>query len=118
MFLKGEFGQVSLDDLRKKFHLTPARLRKLLDVLMERKTIVEARDGFLLHSRWLDDVVKKVRASGKRELTVADFKALTGLTRKYAIPLLELLDGMGVTRRKGAVRDILKSPPRSGPSAR
>jgi len=107
-FLKGEFGQVSLDDIRRKFHLTPARLRRLLDLLVERKTIVEARDGFLLHSRWLDDVVKKVRASGKRELTVADFKALTGLTRKYAIPLLELLDGMGVTRRKGAVRDILK----------
>jgi selenocysteine-specific elongation factor len=108
LFLKGEFGQVSLDDIRKKFHLTPARLRKLLGVLMERKTIVEGRDGFLLHSRWLEDVVKKVRASGKRELTVADFKALTGLTRKYAIPLLELLDEMGVTRRKGSVRDILR----------
>jgi len=52
--------------------------------------------------------VAKLRASGRRELTVADFKALTGLSRKYAIPLLELLDEMGVTRRKGAVRDILK----------
>jgi hypothetical protein len=39
---------------------------------------------------------------------VADFKAMTGLSRKYSIPLLELLDSLGVTRRKGSVRDILK----------
>jgi selenocysteine-specific elongation factor len=108
MFLKGDFGQVSIDDIRKKLRLTPPRLQRLLGVLMERKTIVEGPDGFLLHSKWLEDVVRKVRASGNRELTVADFKALTGLTRKYAIPLLELLDEMGVTRRKGATRDILK----------
>jgi selenocysteine-specific elongation factor len=108
MFLKGEFGQATLDEVRKKFHLTPAKLRSLLAVLAERKKIVEGRDGFILHSRWLDDVVTKIRSTGRKELTVADFKALTGLTRKYAIPLLELLDEMGVTRRKGAVRDILK----------
>jgi selenocysteine-specific elongation factor len=108
MFLKGKFGQVSLDEIRKQFRLSPGKLQTLLAVLMERKTIVEGPDGFILHSRWLDDVVKKVRASGKKELTVADFKAMTGLTRKYAIPLLELLDEMGVTRRKGAVRDILR----------
>ena len=108
LFLEGEFGQVSLDDLRRRFHLSPVRLQRLLAVLMERRKIVEGRDGFILHSHWLDEVVDKLRTLGLRELTVADFKALTGLTRKYAIPLLELLDEMGVTRRKGAVRDILK----------
>lgn len=108
LFLEGEFGQVSLDDLRRRFRLNPVRLQRLLAVLMERKKIVEGRDGFIIHSRWLDEVVAKLRASGRKELTVADFKTLTGLSRKYAIPLLELLDEMGVTRRKGAVRDILK----------
>jgi hypothetical protein len=38
---------------------------------------------------------------------VADFKEMTGLTRKYVIPLLELLDQRGVTRRIGAKREIL-----------
>jgi selenocysteine-specific elongation factor len=108
MFLRGEFGEVSLDEIRKRLHLRPGKLQTLLAVLAERKKIVEGRDGFILHSRWLEDVVKKIHASGKKELTVAEFKSLTGLTRKYAIPLLELLDEMGITRRKGAVRDILK----------
>jgi hypothetical protein len=40
-------------------------------------------------------------------LTVGEFKDLTGLSRKFAIPLLELLDEMGVTRRRGATREIL-----------
>jgi selenocysteine-specific elongation factor len=108
LFLQGEFGQVSLDDIRREFRLSPVKLQRLLAVLMERKKIVEGRDGFILHSRWLDEVVEKIRASGRKELTVAEFKAMTGLTRKYAIPLLELLDEMGVTHRMGAVRVILK----------
>ena len=108
LFLQGEFGQVSLDEIRRTFRLSPGKLQRLLAVLMERKKIVEGRDGFILHSRWLDEVVEKIRAPGRRELTVAEFKAMTGLSRKYAIPLLELLDEMGVTRRMGAVRVILK----------
>jgi selenocysteine-specific elongation factor len=107
MVLSGELGSVSLEDIRAKLRLTPGKLQTLLAVLTERKKIVEGIDGFILHSRWLDEIVRKVRGSGKRELTIADFKAMTGLSRKYSIPLLELLDSMGVTRRKGSVRDIL-----------
>lgn len=108
LILEGEFGRASLDGLSRRLRLSPGRLQRLLAELMERKKIVEGRDGFIVHQRWLDEVVEKVRGSGRRELTVADFKALTGLTRKYAIPLLELLDEMGVTRRRGAVRDVLR----------
>jgi selenocysteine-specific elongation factor len=107
MVLRGELGSVTFDDLRATFKLTPAKLQTLLSVLAERKKIVEGIEGFILHSRWLDEVIRKIRNSGKRELTVADFKGMTGLSRKYSIPLLELLDSMGVTRRKGSVRDIL-----------
>ena len=107
MVLSGELGSVTLDDVRTKLRLAPGKLQTLLAVLAERKKIVEGIDGFILHSRWLDEIIRKVRGSGKRELTVADFKVMTGLSRKYSIPLLELLDSMGVTRRKGSVRDIL-----------
>jgi len=108
MVLSGELGSVTLDDVRARLSLTPGKLQTLLAVLAERKKIVEGIDGFILHSRWLDEIIAKVRGSGKRELTVAEFKAMTGLSRKYSIPLLELLDSLGVTRRKGSIRDILK----------
>lgn len=115
MLLKGGFGAVAIDEIKDRFRLSKGKLEALLTVLTERKKIVEGRDGYILHSRWLDDLVAKLRGSGRRELSVADFKAMTGLTRKFAIPLLELLDEMGVTRRKGASREILKPRRASGP---
>lgn len=105
--LKGEFHSLSFEDLRKRFRLSSKKLDKLLSFLIERKKIVQGKDGLILHSKWLDEIILRIEKSGKRELAVADFKELTGLTRKYAIPLLELLDQMGVTRRKGRIREIL-----------
>ncbi len=107
MCYKGEFHSVSIEDLRRTFRLSPVRLNRLLELLIERKKVIQGKDGFLIHSRWLDEIVFQVQNSGKRELTVLDFKNMTGLSRKYAIPLLELLDQMGVTRRKGPRREIL-----------
>jgi len=103
----GEFRSISLKELQKIFRLSLTRLNRMLSFLIERKKIVQGKDGFLIHSRWLDEIIWRLKESGKRELTVSDFKRMTGLSRKYAIPLLELLDQMGVTRRKGDVRLIL-----------
>lgn len=105
--LKGEFHLYSFKDLQQHFHCSEKKLHKMLSFLIERKKIIQGKDGLLIHSRWLDEIISKIRKSGKREMSVADFKELTGLTRKFAIPLLELLDQMGVTRRKGSLREVL-----------
>lgn len=105
---QAEFRSVSLEDLRKRFRLSSDKLNTMLSMLIERKKIVQGKDRFFLHSRWLDEIIQKIRKSGQKELSVSDFKEMTGLTRKYAIPLLELLDQMGITRRVGSTREILK----------
>lgn len=107
MCLKGDFRLFSLEELRRHFKLTTNKLDWMLSLLIERKKIVQGKDGLLLHSQWIDEIIRSLKKSKKKELTVAEFKELTGLTRKYAIPLLELLDQMGVTRRKGSLREIL-----------
>jgi selenocysteine-specific elongation factor len=49
-----------------------------------------------------------VRRKGQsNRLNVGVFKEITGLSRKYAIPLLEYLDRERVTRRQGDERIIL-----------
>jgi len=107
MYLSGEFQSVSLDEIRKRLHLSEAKAQKLLSFLVERKKVVQGKDGFMLHSSWLEEIISKIRALDRKELSVPEFKNMTGLSRKYAIPLLELLDEMGVTHRKGPVREIL-----------
>ena len=42
-----------------------------------------------------------------KEFSVGDFKSLFGLSRKWAIPLLEHLDSIGFTRRVGNSRQIV-----------
>ena len=44
------------------------------------------------------------REAGSRGLTVSGFRQSMGTSRKYAVPLLELLDARGITRRVGDVR--------------
>ena len=54
----------------------------------------------------LKDDVRKRWAPGAR-LDVGAIKELTGLSRKYVIPLLEYLDRERVTRRQGADRTVI-----------
>jgi len=42
--------------------------------------------------------------AGREGFTVSSFRQSLGTSRKYAVPLLELLDARGVTRRVGDVR--------------
>jgi len=107
MTIKGELQSVPMEELKKRFHLSSKRINQLLSILIERKKIVQGQDGFILHSSWLDELIQKIRGSGKAELSVLEFKQMTGLTRKYAIPLLELLDQIGVTRKVGSKHLIL-----------
>jgi selenocysteine-specific elongation factor len=65
---------------------------------------------FVFHADSIEDLKTRVRAQKPINPTmdVAVFKEITGgLTRKYAIPLLEYLDSERVTRRTGNDREIL-----------
>jgi selenocysteine-specific elongation factor len=114
MYLEGEFRSVSLGEMQKRFGLSKKKLDRLMSFLVERRKIVLGKDGFLLHSKWLDELIRELMSSGKTELSVSDFKQMTGLTRKYAIPLLELLDQKGVTRRKASTREIIRGRENEG----
>lgn len=107
---QGDPTALSLDQLQVTLRLTPEKLERLLSVLTESRKVVRGKDGFFVQSGWLGEIVAKVRAQPKREISISDFKAITGLSRKYAIPLLELLDEMGVTRRVGETREVLPPP--------
>lgn len=102
-------GDVLLgEDIRAGLHVTPQKFESLATILSDRKRIVRTKENFILLRPWLDEVIARVRASGKSELAVGAFKEITGLSRKFAIPLLELLDEWGITRRSGSFREIVR----------
>ena len=70
---------------------------------------IKLSDELVFHRSALEDLRKRLAAQKAKSATidVATFKELTGVSRKYAIPLLEYLDRERVTRRVGDKRQIL-----------
>jgi selenocysteine-specific elongation factor len=92
-----------------KLKVDRARAVKLLLLLLRQKVLVRLSADLVFHHSalaWLRARLLEQKAKDPR-LTVATFKEITGLSRKYAIPLLEYLDRERVTRRDGADRIIL-----------
>jgi selenocysteine-specific elongation factor len=80
-----------------------------MTLLLRDKTLIKVSDDLVFHRSALEELRKDI-ASIKQQspkIDVARFKDLTGVSRKYAIPLLEYLDRERVTRRVGDERVIL-----------
>jgi selenocysteine-specific elongation factor len=86
------------------------RSEKLLQLLLREKALHRVTPELVFHREALAELRTKLaafkKAKGER-ISVPAFKDLTGITRKYAIPLLEYLDRERVTRRQGDERVIL-----------
>jgi selenocysteine-specific elongation factor len=84
--------------------------RKVLQVLIDAGQLVRVDGEMFFHVSALDELKKNLRAHAIKEpsIDVPTFKDLAGVSRKYAIPLLEYLDRERVTRREGDRRVILQ----------
>jgi selenocysteine-specific elongation factor len=85
--------------------------RKILQLLIDAGTLVRVSQELLFHHEALEGLVEKLRRyadehSPERLIDVAAFKDLAGVSRKYAIPLLEYFDRQRITRRAGDRRII------------
>jgi selenocysteine-specific elongation factor len=86
-----------------------ARAQKIVTLLLREKVLVKISEELVFHRSALEEL-RRVVATQKAispKMDVAKFKELTGVSRKYAIPLLEHLDRERVTRRVGDAREIL-----------
>jgi selenocysteine-specific elongation factor len=85
-------------------------LRDVLGRLVYQGKVVKIKGDMYFSGRHIEEFKKTVRERliQKKEMLPADFKALTGLSRKYMIPLLEHLDEIKLTIRTGDKR-VLRS---------
>lgn len=91
--------------------LTPAHGRKLFQLLLNGGELVKISEEFYFNSREVEALVEKLKAfaagTSDRLVDVPKFKEIAGISRKYAIPLLEYFDREKVTRRAGDKRIVL-----------
>jgi selenocysteine-specific elongation factor len=90
--------------------LTSDRVQKVFRMLLARGEIVKVSDEFYFSAAAISDIVDKLREyaadNSDRLIDMAAFKELAGISRKYAIPLLEYLDREKITLRVGDKRTI------------
>jgi selenocysteine-specific elongation factor len=99
----------ALQDVLTGLKIDKMRAQKIVTLLLREKLLIKISDQLVFHRSALDHLRKQIAAYKNKSLTidVAQFKALTGVSRKYAIPLLEYLDRERVTKRVGDQRQLL-----------
>src|SRR5208283_1105966 len=99
----------ALQEVLGGLRIDKTRAQKIVTLLLRDKVLIKISDELVFHCSALEEVRRQIAAYKKKSLQidVAHFKELIGVTRKYAIPLLEYLDRQRVTRRVGDIREIL-----------
>ena len=97
------------DELIDGLKLNRITARKIIQLMVKENALVKISDDMFVDRKAMDELIAAIKALKSRnpKLGVAEFKDLTGVSRKYAIPLLEYLDRQRVTRRVGDERMIL-----------
>jgi selenocysteine-specific elongation factor len=99
----------SLWEVLAGLKIDKARAQKIVTLLLRDKVLIKISEELVFHHSALTELRQKLAAlkSATPKIDVARFKNVAGVSRKYAIPLLEYLDRERVTRRVGDERVIL-----------
>ena len=98
-------------ELAEAIGVTPATIDRLLRMLQEHQRLTAVAEGMIFHREAIDHarrlLVEHIQKEGRLESV--QFKYLLDTTRKFALPLLDYFDRVGLLRRVGNTR-FLKTP--------
>jgi selenocysteine-specific elongation factor len=97
----------ALADVLAKSGVELKRARSILQILLRDKKLVRVTDELVFHNSAIATLRTLLSNHRSQRFSVPTFKDWTGISRKYAIPLLEFLDRERVTRREGDERIVL-----------
>lgn len=109
-FARAGLSTPGVEQVLASVPLELAQAQKLFELLVRERVLLKIGGDVVLHRdavHGLTRLLADYKIKRGERLAIADFKELTGVSRKFAIPLLEYLDRSGVTRRVGDYRVIL-----------
>ncbi|HPC73174.1 MAG TPA: selenocysteine-specific translation elongation factor [Syntrophales bacterium] len=102
-YLKAKLTPPLVKEILERFDSKPGEVQSVLGVLLKEGVLLKVTEELYFHRSPMDqlksDYVKLLAKDGKA--TPATFKDLTGLTRKFIIPLMEYFDATKLTIRVG-----------------
>ncbi|MFH1717712.1 MAG: selenocysteine-specific translation elongation factor [Planctomycetota bacterium] len=108
LFKTRPFNPPNYEEVVQHTSADPAKVRKTLQMLIELEHLVRVENDLFFHSEAVEQarqlLVSFITEQGGLESV--KFKYLLNTTRKFAIPLLDYFDRIGVTRRVGYTRHL------------
>jgi len=100
----------NLKDVLEKLGMDFKQATPVFKLLHDQGMLVRVKDDMYYHVPALDSIKVKIIDffADKQEMSAPDFKDITGLSRKYLIPVLEYFDKEKLTVRVGDVRHLRK----------
>jgi len=109
------FSPPDAEEVVRQTGTPAAKVGKLLGLLREHGRLVQVEGGMLFHSEAVDRAREILAEHFRKEdrLESVQFKYLLDTTRKFALPMLDYMDRLGLTRRVGNTRFPRNPPPAS-----
>ena len=106
LFKTRPFNPPVYDEVVEHTKADPERVRKIFKMLLEQEQLVRVDKDLLFHREAVEQARQILTSYINKEggLESVKFKYLLNTTRKFAIPLLDYFDRIGVTRRSGYTR--------------
>jgi selenocysteine-specific elongation factor len=106
LFQSQAFSPPGMDVVAERTGIDRKKTEKLVNILRDNGRLVQVESGLLFHRDAIDRAREVLSRHFSREdrLESVQFKYLLDTTRKFAIPLLDYFDRIGVTRRVGNTR--------------
>jgi selenocysteine-specific elongation factor len=107
LFREAGLAVPSTADVLARSGIEAGRARSLLQILLQDRKLIKINEELVFHASAIGALRAILASRTGTKFSVPDFKTWTGISRKYAIPLLEFLDREHVTRRDGDSRIVL-----------
>jgi selenocysteine-specific elongation factor len=107
LFRDGGLAVPAEADVLAASGLDARRARSILQLLLKQGTLVRVSPELIYHASALTRAKELLESHRGRPFSVPEFKEWSGISRKYAIPLLEFLDRLRVTQRQGDKRIVV-----------
>jgi selenocysteine-specific elongation factor len=97
-----------ISEVAAMLKLKEDEMRGLVTLLLREKILVQmGSENLFMHDEALARLRSEIKELHGQTVDIARFKQITGLSRKYAIPLLEYLDRQRITRKMGDERLVI-----------
>jgi selenocysteine-specific elongation factor len=111
-YQSARFGPPDPGEIAESAGVTAETIRPIIELCVGQRELAHVHGSLYLHREWEHELRRIVtdRLADGSGCTVSEIKDLLGTSRKYAVPLCEYLDRVGVTKRKDDLRVLARLP--------